>query len=123
MTEYPQPVPTAIHHIAGEVRAARLAREEDVLYMAAHLGLVAGRRGDEWFIDDNSVHAEVGDVLLLLPGGAVIALPESAYETLISSFDQAAERRRWLVQRMRAALRAEGRTMRVGTTKAGGGDA
>lgn len=121
MIEYPQPVPTAIHHIAGEVRAARLTREEDVLYMAAHLGLWAGRGDGEWTIDDASIHAEVGDVLLLLPAGAVIALPEGTYEALVTSLDQAtkAHRRSMLL----ADLYAEARTVRVGAAKTGGGDA
>lgn len=124
MIEYPQPVPTAVHYIVGEVRAARLTREEDVLYMAARLGLRVDRGDGEWTIDDASVHAEVGDVLLLLPGGAVIALPEGAYETLVASFDQAARERRRCMQRLRLAyLGAKVRTMRVGAAKTGGGDA
>lgn len=60
MTEYPPPVPTIIHHLAGEVRAARLTREEDVLYMATHLGLRVSRSDGEWAIDDADIHAEVG---------------------------------------------------------------
>lgn len=124
MTEYPQPVPTAVHYIVGEVRAGRLTCEEDVLYMASHLGLSIDRSDGEWAIDDSSVHAEVGDVLLLLPGGAVIALPEGTYETLVTSFDQAARERRRCMQRMRLAyLGAKARTMRVGTTKTDKSDA
>lgn len=121
MTEYPQPVPTAVHHIAGEVRAARLAREEDVLYMASHLGLSIDRSDGELTIDDTGIHAEVSDVLLLLPGGAVIALPEGTYETLVTSLDQAAKEHR---RRMRLArLYAAARTVRVGTTKTDKSDA
>lgn len=121
MTEYPQPVPTAVHHIAGEVRAARLTREEDVLYMAAHLGLWAARSDGEWTIDDRSVRAEVGDVLLLLPGGAVIALPEGTYETLVTSLDQATREHR---RRMRLTdLYPEHRAVRVSTVETSGSDA
>lgn len=120
MIEYPQPVPTAVHHIAGEVRAARLTREEDVLYMAGRLGLWASRSDGEWTIDDGSVCAEVGDVLLLLPGGAVIALPEDTYKTLVTSLDQVTKEHR---RRMRLARYAEAIGVRASTTKAGGGDA